>query len=75
MFTQPHVKAQATVDLGRFEVADRINQLPFVVHVTGELYETGDPLPNRDYEIAAASETQAAFAGIDRYVLEMQRVN
>jgi hypothetical protein len=73
--SQPHVKAQATVDLGRFEVADRVRHLPFVVHVTGELYETGDPLPARDYEIAAIDDSTAAFAGIDRYVLEMQRLN
>lgn len=75
MFTQPHVKAQATVDLGRFEVADRVNDLPFIVHVTGELYESGDVLPDRDYEIAAVDMPHAAFEGIERYVLEMQRVN
>jgi hypothetical protein len=71
---QPRVLAQATVDPGVFEVADRINDLPFVVHVTGQL-EGGDPLPDRDYEIADIDMPHAAFAGLARYEHEMRRVN
>jgi hypothetical protein len=71
---QPRILAQATADPGAFEVADRIRDQPFLVHVTGQL-ETGDPLPDRDYEIAAFDEPHAAFAGIERYVAEMARLN
>jgi hypothetical protein len=71
---QPRVLAQATLDIGAFEVADRIREQAFLVHVTGCL-ESGDPLPDRDYKIAAVDEPHAAFEGIERYVAEMQRVN
>lgn len=74
MFPQPRINAQATVDPGAFEVADRINEQPFVVHVTGFL-DGGDPLPNRDYEITADCESRAAWEGIGRYVHEMERLN
>ena len=71
---QPRILAQAVVDPGAFEVADRIRDQPFLVTVTGQL-ETGDALPDRVYEIADVDEPKAAFAGIARYIAEMQRVN
>jgi hypothetical protein len=70
----PQVLAQATVDPGAFEVADRIHDEPFLVTVRGHL-ETGDPLDDRVYEIAAVSESAAAWIGLRRYEAEMQRVN
>lgn len=70
----PRVLAQATVDPGAFEVIDRVRDQAFIVNVTGML-EGGDPLPKRVYEIADIDEPHAAFAGIERYVAEMQRVN
>lgn len=73
MLPQP-IKAQAVVDPGAFEVADRVRDLPFLVTVTGETM-SGDPLETRKYEIAAADEPTAAFAGIRRYEREMGRVN
>ena len=74
MFPQPDIRAQASVDPGAFEVADRVRDLPFVVTVTGSLV-TGDPLPDRRYEIAAVDEPTAAFEGINRYLGEMRRAN
>lgn len=68
------VLAQAYVDPGGFEVADRVRDQPFLVTVHGML-EGGDPLPDRTYEIADVDEPHAAFAGIERYVHEMERVN
>jgi hypothetical protein len=70
----PRVLAQATVDPGSFEVADRVRDQPFVVHVRGML-EGGDVLHPKDYEIAAIDEPHAAFEGIERYVAENQRLN
>lgn len=70
----PQVLARATVDPGRFEVADRIRDQPFLVHVTGHL-DTGDLLKDRTYEIAAPTEGQAAWEGIGRFVAENQRLN
>ena len=69
------VQAQAVVDVGAFEVADRINHVPFVVTCSGELAPGGDPLPSRIYEIAAVDDTTAAFTCLDRYVIEMERLN
>jgi hypothetical protein len=69
------VQAQASVDVGTFEVRDRVRHLPFVVSVNGHLDSSGDQLPGRRYEIAAEDMRAAAFAGLERYVLEMQRVN
>jgi hypothetical protein len=69
------IKAQAVVEVGAFEVSDRIRYLPFLVIVSGELAETGDALEGRTYRIEAVDEPHAAFEGIDRYVLEMSRVN
>lgn len=74
MHLQPRVLAQAIVDPGAFEVADRIHEQPFLVSVSGRL-EGGDKLPDRRYEIAAVDEPHAAFAGIRRYVIEMERPN
>ena len=74
MFPQPSIRAQAVVDPGAFEVADRVNDLPFVVTVNGWTLN-GDALAGRTYEIAAIDEPHAAFAGIKRYVGEMDRVN
>lgn len=71
---QPRVLAQATVDVGAFPILDRIRDQAFLVTVHGML-DTGDPLPDRIYEIAAASEPAAAFEGISRYEIEMQRPN
>lgn len=68
------VLAQATVDPGSFEVADRVRDQAFLVHVTGML-EGGDVLKDKTYEIAAIDEPHAAFAGIERYVAENQRLN
>jgi hypothetical protein len=73
VLSQPRVLAQATLEVGAFKVAGR-DDLPFIVHVSGRL-ETGDPLEDRDYEIAAADERTAAFAGLALYEREMQRVN
>lgn len=70
----PRVLAQATVDPASFEVADRVRDQAFLVHVTGML-EGGDPLKPHDYEIAAIDEAHAAFEGIERYVAENQRLN
>ena len=66
MYPQPRIKADAIVDPGSFEVADRVNDLPFLVTVRGELFETGDKLEDRVYEIAAVDESHAAFAGLDQ---------
>jgi hypothetical protein len=71
----PPVKAQAVVDPGCFEVADRIRDQPFLVTVTGELWQGGEKLKPRTYEIAAPSEGEAAWIGLDRYCREMVRVN
>lgn len=68
------IKAQAIVDPGAFDVVNRIRDQPFLVTVMGEM-EGGDALENRVYEIAAEDEAHAAFAGIERYITEMDRVN
>lgn len=70
----PRILAQAVVDPGGFEVADRVHDQPFIVTVRGQL-QGGDELADRVYEIAAVDEPHAAFAGIERYVAEMERVN
>lgn len=75
MFPQSRIQAQATVDPGAFEVADRVNDLPFLVHVSGQLFGSADQLEPRDYQIAAVDEPHAAFAGIERYLAEMERPN
>ena len=72
---QTRILAQAIVDPGAFAVADRIHDLPFVVTVDGMLRGSGDQLPRRVYEIAAIDEPHAAFAGIERYVAEQERLN
>jgi len=70
----PRILAQAICDPGNFKVADRVNDQPFLVHVTGQL-DGGDALPKRDYEIAAPSECDAAQTGLSRYIDEMVRLN
>lgn len=74
MSPQPRILAQAVVDPGAFEVADRIHEQPFIVTVDGQL-EGGDKLPRCIYEIAAVDEPHAAWDGINRYVAEQSRVN
>jgi hypothetical protein len=69
----PRVLAQAVVDPGVFAVAN-VEHQPFVVTVDGRL-QGGDPLPRRKYEIAACSEDDAARAGLDWYVREMDKAN
>jgi len=74
VYPQPRVLAQAIVDPGAFEVADRVNLQAFLVTVRGHL-ETGDLLAPAVYEIAAENEDVAARAGLHRYVAEQSRVN
>lgn len=65
------VRAQAVVDVGGFELRDRVNHEAFLVTCFGNL--DGDPLPDRSYEIEAVSESAAAWDGLGRYVREMDR--
>lgn len=65
------VRAQAIVDVGGFEPRDRVNCEAFRVTCFGNL--DGDPLPDRSYEIEAVDESSAAWAGLGRYVHEMDR--
>jgi hypothetical protein len=65
------VQAQAVVDVGGFPVRDRVNELPFIVTVRASL--DGDRLADRIYQIAALDENRAAWAGLERYVREMDR--
>lgn len=66
------VKAQAIVDVAGFEPRDRVHGQAFLVTCFGEL-EGGEPLPRRSYEIEAGEDSAAAFAGLERYVHEMDR--
>ena len=70
----PRILAQAIVDPGRFEIADRVNNLAFIVTVDGRLYG-GDRLPRRKYDIEAPDEDHAAHAGLERYVAEMDKAH
>ena len=60
------ILAQAVLEPGAFDGS-------FIVTVTGKL-EGGEPLEDRVYEIGAANQREAAWTGIDRYLLEMSRL-
>jgi hypothetical protein len=68
----PQILAQAVVDVAKFPCEADLT--PFRVTCWGELI-TGDKLPRRVYQIAAATDDIAGRAGLDLYVADMQRPN
>jgi len=70
----PQVKANAIVDVGDFVVSTP-GYAPYQVTCWGELFQGGEKLPRKVYQIAARSDDEAAFEGLRHYEREMRRAN